>query len=78
MVLGMTPATYARLVADLPTAVYIPGSGEPGGKFSFRPVVVAPGAARRSLETVSLLVFRLWLRDSLRYPKHPRDDEDDD
>ena len=69
MALGLTPASYARLVTDLPPVTFIPGSGERGGKFVFRPFTVRPRAPRQSLETVSLLVLRLWLRDSLRYPK---------
>ena len=67
--LGLTPASYSRLVADLPALTFIPGSGERGGRFAFRPFTASPGAARRSLETVSLLVLRLWISDSLRYPR---------
>jgi hypothetical protein len=78
MALGLTPASYARLTTDLPHATYSPGSGEPGGKFHFRDFEPSPGAARRSLETVSLLVLRLWLRDSLRYPTTGQPNDEDD
>jgi hypothetical protein len=70
MSLGLTPSAYGALRRDLPSATYIGGSGEPGGKFDFHHTKEGPpaGSARRALETVSHLALRLWLRDSLRYP----------
>jgi hypothetical protein len=74
MSLGLTPSAYSALRRDLPATDYIPGSAEPGGKFSFHHPKEPPptGSARRALETVSHLALRLWLRDSLRYPTEPR------
>lgn len=66
--LGLTPAAYTRMLADLPTVTYVPGSGDRGGRFGFGTSAPRPGSARQALETVSILVLRLWLRDSLRYP----------
>jgi hypothetical protein len=70
MALGLTPSAYGALRRSMPAASYIPGSNEPGGKFDFRHSKEAPGpgTARQTLETVSQLALRLFLRDSLRYP----------
>lgn len=71
MALGLSPRAYSSLSSVGPGVVYIPGSGEPGGRFIFPPGLVspAPGTARPALERLSFMVLRLLLSDGLRYPE---------